>query len=802
MQTSTDDNRKDRRLPLRPLLMPARRAAVTLPILLAVLLPLLSPLALQGGSVQLKNGTVITGEVQPLESLEVGKRQSEGFGVKQPVMLIDNGLQKYYVPERQIAPNGVDRAANLSRYEVFHLQHRRISTGTARRNIVQVGQIVNVTPFSVEGANIGQRTVTVIMGGERTDIIQGITKFHPHYLQIESLNYDWEYGIAPSSVERDDLRALLRASINQQDAASRLAIVRYFIQAGLYVPATAEMDLFLKDFPDYAERGKEMQLELRQLHAKQLLSELHERQTTGQHVLAQAAARVFPKQNLEPAIVREVVNIEKHYKQQREQIQLCRLRFGELQAELTDAKQIEAVIPLRATLQDELDFETITRMDAFLQFHEDKSLPAADRLALAYSGWVLGSGHAITELQTTLDLWQARFLIAEYLRSDEDNVRLDFLRQLQGLEGVTPERVEQMLAILPPVWEMSAAVPGNAQVVEVPRKGNSLRYEVMLPIEYTPHHSYPLIVALHPAGGTPANMLQWWGGTAEQQGQSQRRGYIVIAPYYQNTEQKTYDYRPETHRLVIDVIRDAKLRFNIDSDRVFLTGHRMGGEAAFDIGMSHPDMFAGVIPFNGVCDLYGKFYWENAKNTHWYVVGGELDGELPLRNSKEINRMMRWGHLYDVIYTEFVNRGNESYYAEIHKLFDWMDRQRRIPLSKEFEMKILRSSEDRFFWVEAVGLPGKLDQPLAEGVRPLKFSANIQNNAVGRTVIYYTVPAQSAIFWFSPKIVNFDTRIQLRKTGSRLPKYNDYLTPRIEHVLEDFRIRGDRQRMFSVKLEI
>ena len=46
----------------------------------------------------------------------------------------------------------------------------------------------------------------------------------------------------------------------------------------------------------------------------------------------------------------------------------------------------------------------------------------------------------------------------------------------------------------------------------------------------------------------------------------------------------------------VESIRDARKRFRIDSDRVFLAGHGEGGNAAFDIGMSRPDLFAGVIP--------------------------------------------------------------------------------------------------------------------------------------------------------------------------------------------------------------
>ena len=47
--------------------------------------------------------------------------------------------------------------------------------------------------------------------------------------------------------------------------------------------------------------------------------------------------------------------------------------------------------------------------------------------------------------------------------------------------------------------------------------------------------------------------------------------------------------------MVIDTLRDLRRRFQVDSDRVFLFGWEQGADAALDIGMSHPDQFAGVL---------------------------------------------------------------------------------------------------------------------------------------------------------------------------------------------------------------
>ena len=47
---------------------------------------------------------------------------------------------------------------------------------------------------------------------------------------------------------------------------------------------------------------------------------------------------------------------------------------------------------------------------------------------------------------------------------------------------------------------------------------------------------------------------------------------------------------------MLNSLRDACRRFSVDSDRVFISGHSMGGDAAWDLGTAHPDLWAGMIP--------------------------------------------------------------------------------------------------------------------------------------------------------------------------------------------------------------
>ncbi len=117
--------------------------------------------------------------------------------------------------------------------------------------------------------------------------------------------------------------------------------------------------------------------------------------------------------------------------------------------------------------------------------------------------------------------------------------------------------------------------------------------------------------------------LAWWAGTAESPGYAMNRGYIVIAPEFAAPEADDYDYDVAAHRRVIASLQDARRKFSIDSDRVFLAGHQLGGDAVFDIATANPDVFAGAVPFVSKLDRYPRFVLANGAQFPWYVVTGE-----------------------------------------------------------------------------------------------------------------------------------------------------------------------------------
>jgi hypothetical protein len=131
-----------------------------------------------------------------------------------------------------------------------------------------------------------------------------------------------------------------------------------------------------------------------------------------------------------------------------------------------------------------------------------------------------------------------------------------------------------------------------------------------------------------------------------------------------------------------------------------------------------------------------------------------------------------------------------------------MNPLRRQKPPREFRMSVLRPSESRFYWLRADGLPQSVLQPTflagqSKGVvKAMVLSAHI---TPGNT-IYLTSGAKSHSVWLSPDLVNFTKRVQINVRGTQ--KFHGMVQPSVEAILEDFRLRADRQTIYTARIDL
>jgi predicted esterase len=138
--------------------------------------------------------------------------------------------------------------------------------------------------------------------------------------------------------------------------------------------------------------------------------------------------------------------------------------------------------------------------------------------------------------------------------------------------------------------------------------GSVQRYAVAVPEEYNGSKPFPLIIALHGAGGdhwSGMKMVTGFSAYVVGADESNRHffppnlpsDFIIACP---NGHGYTgAGYRNKGEYDVMKVLKEMFANYNIDAERVYLTGASKGGTGTWEIGMKHPELFAAIAPVAG-----------------------------------------------------------------------------------------------------------------------------------------------------------------------------------------------------------
>jgi hypothetical protein len=340
--------------------------------------------------------------------------------------------------------------------------------------------------------------------------------------------------------------------------------------------------------------------------------------------------------------------------------------------------------------------------------------------------------------------------------------------------------------------------------VDLPWKfRNSASYQALLPAEYHPGRSYPVLIALHDAGERPEEMFRRWALFAEQ------NGYLLVVPQWEQGARRQYGYTSEEHTAVLDTVRDLRRRFAIDSDRVFLTGFGEGANMAFDVGLAHPDLFAGVLPIAGQPKYFARVYWPNAYCLPFYVVDGDQDGDVAKELYKLFQHWVPGG--YPALWIDYKGRGREWFAGEVPFMFDWMNRKRRAPgypdlgrssgVGRGDDYQSMRSTDNRFYWLEGEELNERHVNSARDWSSKVGAAYLAARGGSGNTINLTMHGFRRLTVWLSQAMVDFEKPLTVNING-RVTLASRKIKPSLETLLEDFYLRGDRQRLFSAKIEI
>ena len=222
---------------------------------------------------------------------------------------------------------------------------------------------------------------------------------------------------------------------------------------------------------------------------------------------------------------------------------------------------------------------------------------------------------------------QQQFLGA-FVRSRDEFARGRYLlyaqrSQLSTLQRywVLPQAVANLVALETPAAELTV----QTGVLHRPETQAHAAYSLYVPENYDPSRSWPLVIALHGAGGRGDEYLLTWLRAAKSY------GYVVLAP---KSAGRTWSIRqPEPDiRSIGAMLKTVSKEYTIDQDRIFVSGLSDGGTYAYALGLHCPQVFAGIAPVAGVLPRWYEL--EQAKTLPVLIIHGAQDFIFPVATAR------------------------------------------------------------------------------------------------------------------------------------------------------------------------
>lgn len=155
------------------------------------------------------------------------------------------------------------------------------------------------------------------------------------------------------------------------------------------------------------------------------------------------------------------------------------------------------------------------------------------------------------------------------------------------------------------------------------QKGANLNYLVSLPDSYSEDgNGSPLILFLH--GGDGSNTKHHPKKYATQA--NIEFSFMVVAPQCSSgCNWSTVDYD--------GLLNEVTEMYNVDKNRIYVTGYSMGGYGTWSAMTKSPDLFAAAVPIAGGGNTVSIC---NAKNIAVWAFHGDKDSVTPYSGSKKL----------------------------------------------------------------------------------------------------------------------------------------------------------------------
>jgi predicted peptidase len=199
-----------------------------------------------------------------------------------------------------------------------------------------------------------------------------------------------------------------------------------------------------------------------------------------------------------------------------------------------------------------------------------------------------------------------------------------------------------------------------------------LNYIVYLPQNYDASEKWPLILSLHGSGerGNNIDNVKKWG-IHKILRENDNFPFVVVSPQCPIGEIWEMKFNALT-----DLLDKIEKDYNIDNERIYLTGYSLGGYGTWNFAILNPEKFAAIVPISG-----GAISPQRAlhlENLPIWVAHGDSDTVVQFEESKRIVDCLKT-YNPNIIFKVYEGAGHEvcTTAYEDPELFEWLLKQKR-----------------------------------------------------------------------------------------------------------------------------
>ncbi len=212
--------------------------------------------------------------------------------------------------------------------------------------------------------------------------------------------------------------------------------------------------------------------------------------------------------------------------------------------------------------------------------------------------------------------------------------------------------------------------------------GLERRYRIHLPFKYNSSNNYPVLIALHGFGDSPKKMELYTGLNQS----ANKNGFIVVYPYGTTNRRfgplswnggiccnYAYETGVDDVGFINALIDELVANYNVNSEKVYVTGFSNGGILANLVATKLPDKVSGAAIVSGAIaskqteEEEYTYIQKSETPVPVVIFHGKNDGSISFNGGESSDPVVEFASAYDMVNFWLENNKCEKHPTEISR---------------------------------------------------------------------------------------------------------------------------------------